>query len=53
MNTRDKRFCYALAVLAILSCGGCGKGVGVGMSVNVPVGDHAHVSVHTNQWVHP
>lgn len=54
MNTQGKRFgCVLAMTVLLLLCGSCSNGVGVGMSVSVPVGDHAHVSVHTNQWVHP
>jgi len=43
------RITGALAVLAAtLSLGGCSSNLGVGLNVDVPIGDHASVSVGTN-----
>jgi len=45
------RFAGVLALLtATLSLGGCSSSVGVGLHVDVPIGDHASLSVGTHGW---
>jgi hypothetical protein len=45
------RIAGVLAVLAAtLSLGGCSSSVGVGLNVDVPIGDHASISLGTHGW---
>jgi hypothetical protein len=51
MRRRAIRIGAAIAILiASVNIGGCGGNVGVGLNVDVPLGDHAHVSFGTGRW---
>lgn len=43
-----------ILLVALLACSalvaGCSGNVGVGLNVDVPIGDHAHLSVGTGRW---